>query len=165
VPVFHQLLQLSIDRWAGQQHEPLRLARWRGHRRDPLEKFQRMAETLGEAMRIWVAWKDGAPAASIMVLQGANAHYTRAAMDKDLAGPTQANVLLNWRAIQDACEAGCRRYHMGESGESSSLASFKVKLGARPVPYREYRFERLPLTRADAVARGLVKRVLRFRDA
>lgn len=163
--VFHELLELSIERWARQQNEPPRLARWRGRRRDPLYKFERMAAALGDAMRVWVAWKDGEPAASIVVLRGTNASYTRGAMNKDLAGPTRANDLLQWFAIKDACGAGCRSYHMGESGSSRSLSHFKEKFGARPVPYAEYRIERLPLTRADAIARGLVKRLLRFRDA
>jgi GNAT acetyltransferase-like protein len=165
VPVFYRLLQLSIERWAGQQHEPLLLARWRGRRRDPLEKFERLAAALGGVMRVWVAWKDGEPAASTVVLQGANASDTRGAMDKELAGPTSANDLLQWLAIEDASRSGCRWYHLGESGHSRGLARFKEKWGARPVPYSEYRFERLPLTRADGLGRGAVKRALRFRDA
>jgi hypothetical protein len=165
VPVFHGLFQRSLERWAQHQNEPLRLARWRGLRRDPLAKFERMASALGDAMRVWVAWKDGSPVASIIVLQRATAHYTRGAMNKELAGPTHASDLLQWLAIEQACDAGCRSYHMGESGSSSSLSRFKSKFGARPVRYSEHRFERLPLTRADALARGLVKRALRFRDA
>jgi hypothetical protein len=165
VPVFHQLLQLSVERWAGQQHEPLALARWRARRRDPLEKFEQMAAALGDAMRIWVAWRDGAPVAASVVLQGANANDTRGAMDKALIGNTCANDLLEWLTIRDACEAGCRWLHLGESGSSRGLAQFKEKWGARPVRYSEYRFERLPLTRADLLARGAVKRVLRFKDA
>jgi GNAT acetyltransferase-like protein len=164
VPVFHELLQLSIERWARQQHEPLPLAHWRGRRRDPLEKFRHMATALGSAMRVWVAWKDGSPVASMVVLQGINASSTRSAMNKDLAAPTGANYLLEWLAIQDACAAGCRYYHLGESGASQSLAHFKEKFGGRPVPYSEYRIERLPLTRGDGLARGLVKRLLGFRD-
>ena len=165
VPVFHELFELSVERWAEQQHEPVALARRRARRRDPLRKFERMAAALGDAMRVWVAWKDGVPAASIIVLQGHNAHYTRGAMNKELARPTNANDLLEWLAIQDACAAGCRSYHMGESGSSRSLAQYKEKFGARPHDYAEYRLERLPFTRADTAARSAVKRVLRFRDA
>jgi hypothetical protein len=165
VPIFFELLTMSIDRWAQHQHEPLALARWRGRRRDPLEKFERMAACLGDAMRIWVAWKGGVPAAAMVVLVGANASDTRGAMNKELAGPTNANDLLQWLAIEDACNAGCHRYHLGESGASRSLAHFKEKFGARPVPYREYRIERVPVARADALSRGVVKRVLGFKDA
>jgi hypothetical protein len=164
LPVYLELARLSIERWAEFQHEPLALARWRAHRRDPLEKFQSMAAALGGAMRVWVAWHEGRAAAAAIVLVGANAHDTRGAMDKRLAGPTHANDLLLWAAIEDACAAGCRRYHLGESGGSRSLARFKEKFGARAVPYAEYRIERLPLGRADALARGSIKRVLGFRD-
>jgi hypothetical protein len=162
---FHKLLGCSVKRWAQAQHEPLALARLRARQRDPLAKFKLIARAMGASLRVWVAYREGVAVASIVVLLGADASYTRGAMDKGLAGPVAANELLHWLAIRDACAAGCARYHMGESGASVSLARFKEKLGARPVAYAEYRFERVPLTAADAAARGLVKRVLRFRDA
>lgn len=165
VPVFFALLELSVQRWAGSQHEPLALARWRARRRDPLAKLQAMAAALGDSLRIWAAFKDGAPVAATIVLTGNNAHSTKSAMDKRLAGQTHAGDLLQWLAIEDACKSGCRRYHLGESGASSALAHFKEKFGARAVPYAEYRFERLPLTHAEELIKGSVKRVLRFRDA
>jgi len=164
VPVFHDLLRMSLDRWARQQHEPLALARLRGRRRDPLVKFRAMATLLGESCRIWVAWVEGRAAAAILVLQDKNASYTRGAMDKQLAGPSRANYLLHQLAIEQACEAGCRSYHMGESGTSPSLAQFKTRFGAAPHRYAEYHVERLPLTRADQQLRKLVKRAVRFSD-
>jgi hypothetical protein len=54
---------------------------------------------------------------------------------------------------------------MGESGTSASLARYKEHFLAQPVPYAEYRFERVPLTRADVAARSLVKRAIGFKDA
>lgn len=165
IDAFHRLLGVSIERWADLQNEPHALARWRGRRRDPRAKFAHLADTLGDALRIWVAFRDGEPAAALVVLIGRDASYTRGAMDKELAGPVAANDLLHWLAIIDACDAGCARYHMGETGQSTALARYKEKLGARPHDYAELRFERLPLTRADATARRVVKRVLRFRDA
>jgi hypothetical protein len=162
--VFYELFERSLDRWARQQHEPRLLARWRGHRRDPLHKLQLIAEHLAGRCHLWIASRAGEPAAAILVLQGANASYTRGAMDKEIAGPTRANYLLHQLAIEQACEAGCRHYHMGESGDSASLAQFKTRFGARPYPYADYHLERLPLTTADRQARAAVKRVLRFRD-
>jgi hypothetical protein len=164
LPVFYALWERSVDRWAAQQHEPRRLARWRAHRRDPYEKLEVIARALAEMCLVWVAWHDGDPVAALIVLQGANAHYTRGAMDKDRAGPTRANYLLHQLAIENACAAGCRRYHMGESGTSASLAQFKTRFGARAHPYAEYRLERVPITAADACARTAVKRAIRFRD-
>ena len=66
---------------------------------------------------------------------------------------------------QLACELGCTAYHLGESGQSASLAQYKEKFGARPVDYAELRMERLPYTRTDQAARSAVKKVLGFRDA
>ncbi len=163
-PVFYGLLEQSFERWGEQQHEPRWLARWRGHQRDPLTKFTAMTKQLGAACRIWVAWANGEPAAAIVVLQGNNAHYTRGAMHKALAGPTNANDLLQRFAIEDACNAGCRAYHMGESGASTALAQFKSRFGAVEVPYADYRLEKLPITHWDQQLRSVVKRLIGFRD-
>jgi hypothetical protein len=165
VPVFYDLLRQSVNRWAFQQHEPRFLAHWRFQRRDPLAKFQAIAKGLGDACRIWVAWKDGRPVATLLVLLGANANAAKSAMDKEVAGPCQANALLHKLAIEDACRAGCHFYYLGESGASTALARFKSGFGARAQPYAEYRLERFPLTPIDDRLRGLVKRAIRFRDA
>lgn len=165
LPVFDSLMEKSLDRWAGQQHEPRWLAHWRRQRRDPLHKLQAIARSLDSAFCLWVAWHGERPAAAIVVLQGANAHYTRGVMDKEVAGPTHANYLLHKLAIEEACRLGSRRYHMGESGASAPLAQFKGRFGARAYSYAEYHFERLPIMRADAFARSVVKRLIGFKDA
>jgi hypothetical protein len=165
VPVFYDLYRRSIVRWAHRQHEPLVLARWRALQRDPCRKFQLVAEHLGAACRVWVAWLEGQPIAAIIVLhQGATASYWRGAMDAALAGPRRANQLLHRLAIEDACVAGCRWYHMGDTGLSTSLAQFKAGFGATPHRYVAYRLERLPLTGVDRHLRRTVKRLLRFED-
>jgi hypothetical protein len=164
VGVLDQLLASSTDRWAEHQHEPRALARWRRTRRDPVSKLRTIADALGEACRVSVAWYDGRPAAAILVLRGRNAHYTRGAMDEELAGRTQANRLLHKVAIEEACAAGCSAYHMGETGGSEGLAQFKSRFGAVAHPYPELWLERLPLHGADQGLRGAVKRVIGFRD-
>jgi hypothetical protein len=164
IPVFYELFERSLTRWAAQQHEPTGLALWRGRRRDPMRKFELMAAAVGDACRLWVAWQGSDAVAAILVLQGRNAHYTRGVMDKQLAGPTRANYLLHSMAIEDACASGCRAYHMGESGSSASLAQFKSRFGARPYSYAQYHLERVALTRMDRCARGVVKRAIGFRD-
>jgi Acetyltransferase (GNAT) domain len=164
LPVFFDLLDLSRERWARQQHEPVWLARWRGRRLDPLAKWRRIASALGDRCRVSIAWTQGRPAAGLIVLQGRNAHYTRGAMDRELAAPTSASTGLQWKAICDAADAGCSWYHMGETGTSKSLSMFKEQLGAEPHDYMEYRFERLPFTRVDHAARGAVKRLVGFQE-
>lgn len=163
VPVFYDLLQRSVDRWAEQRHEPRHLARWRAKHRDPQRRFRIMAETLGEACQIWVARVDGQPAAAIVVLQGANAHYTRGAMDKDLAGPVRASFLLQKLAIEDACKAGCRYYYMGETGTSESLARFKSHFGAQEYAFPEYHLERFPITSLENRLRGFARKLFDLR--
>ena len=134
----------SEARWAEQQHEPAALARFRTRFRDTIEKWQNIAAHLDGGCRQWVARHDGRPVASIIVLFGANVHYTRGAMDKELASPVRANDLLMWRAIQAACEVGAESFHLGESGTSGSLSDYKERFGARPFDYPELRIERVP---------------------
>lgn len=164
LPDLHTLLRTSVDRWAGRQHEPARLAQARFARRDPPAKLQTIASHLGGSCQVSVARFDGHPVAAVLVLRGRNAHYTRGAMDEELATQTQANRLLHKVAIEAACESGCRSYHMGESGESAGLSQFKSRFGAVAHPYDEYFIERLPLTRLDQLARTSAKRALGFRD-
>ena len=166
VPVYYDLYQHSLVRWAEQQHEPRLLALWRGRRRDSEEKLAGLVSATQGLVNLWIAWHNNKPAAGILVLQGLhNAHYTRGAMDRDIAAPIRANELLHRDAIRAACEAGCLSYQMGETGMSESLARFKEGFGAVAVPYADYTFERLPRTAVERQVRGLVKKAIRFRDA
>jgi hypothetical protein len=164
LPEFFELYARSEARWAEQQHEPAALARFRTRFRDTIQKWQNIAAHLDGGCRQWVARHDGRPVASIIVLFGTNVHYTRGAMDKELASPVRANDLLMWKAIQAACEIGAESFHLGESGTSGSLSDYKERFGARPFDYPELRLERVPFTRADTAARSVVKRVIGFQD-
>lgn len=165
LPLYYELYLESLKRWAEHQHEPQALARWRGMRRDPIDKLYRLAERLGDAFRLNLAFVGDQPAAGSISLLGRSAHYTRGAMDRDLAAPTRANDLLMWKTIEVACDAGCSVYHLGESGQSTSLARFKERFSADPVDYAEIRLERIPVTRIDGALRSGVKRLMGFRDA
>jgi CelD/BcsL family acetyltransferase involved in cellulose biosynthesis len=165
IPVFDALYRCSVQRWASQQHEPKWLAQWRARRRDPLQKFQTVAERLGTACRVWVASRFGQPVASMIVLvHGHHSMMWRAAMDKEAARGSGASELLHSLAIEEACAAGHRFFHLGESAPSSLLARNKRGFGGEEIHYTGYRFERLPMTAADRFLRRQVKRVLRFRD-
>ena len=160
---FYRLLAQEARRWARMQHEPLPLAQWRLKHRDPLEKFRSIASRLGHRCQIWLARVGGRPVAAFIILQGTNAYGYRAAMDEGLKR-YHANELLMCHALKDACEAGCRYYYMGESGWSNSRAIFKERLGGRPIPFTEYRLERLPLTTAEHRLKRTAKAALRFKD-
>jgi hypothetical protein len=155
----------SVERWAAKQHEPLWLARRRALRRDSIDKLQAMADYLGDRFRLVVAYVDDQPAASTILFLGAVTRDTRAAIDRDLAAQTNASEAVQWRAIEEAYAYGSTHYNMGESGASASLAQYKEHFGALPVPYAEYRFERVPLSRTDIAARSMVKRLIGFKDA
>lgn len=160
LPVFYEMLLASFERWADRADKPVSVSRWLAQKRDPLSKFQTMAESLGPLCQVWVAFLNGEPAASLLVLRGNNANYSRGSMYQELAGPTQANALLQKLAIEDACNAGCRWYHMGETGSSSSLAQFKERFGAVPVVHSEYLVEKLPVTSAMKTAKNVAKRLV-----
>lgn len=163
--VFDELYRRSVDRWAQQQHEPQWLAQLRARRRDPRSKFEHVAQRLGPACRVWVAWRAGEPIAAIVVLtHGRHSALWRGAMDKDAVKGTGANQLLHRLAIEEACEAGHRFFHLGESAPSSGLARHKQGFGATAEYFTDYRFERIPLTPADRFLRRQVKRVIGFRD-
>lgn len=164
LPQFFALFEKSIERWAASQHEPLALARWRANRRDPLAKFEHITAAMPGLCQVGVAQLDGEPVSAILVLQGANANYSRGAMDAERIGNSGANELLHRIAIERAAEVGCKTYHMGESGRSTNLARFKEKLGAQPLDYAEYRLERLPVARGEQLAKSFVKRLIGFRD-
>jgi hypothetical protein len=161
----HYALYLrSVERWAATQHEPLSLALWRARRRDPIDKLRAMATHMAGRFRHVIAYVDGRPAASTIILLGGTTRDTRGAIDRELAQGTGANDAVQWRAIEEAYSYGSRWYNLGESGGSTSLAAFKERFGATPIDHSEYRFERIPFTRVDAATRSVVKRSIGFRD-
>lgn len=164
IGVFYDLLKLSFDRWAKQQNEPQLLAHIRNRQRDSLQKFETISKTLKEGCRIYVAKIDGVPAAASVTLQFGNVNDSKGAMDKELVGNSGANYLLQSMAIEEACKAGCRYYHLGESGNSTRLAHFKTRFGAAPFSYSEYKIEKLPLTKIDQSARKFIKKIIGFKD-
>jgi CelD/BcsL family acetyltransferase involved in cellulose biosynthesis len=163
VPEMHQMLEDSVARWARLQHEPLWLAARRQKARDPLERFQSIARHLGDRCRVWIARVEGRPAACLLVLLGANAYDFRAAMNEDLKR-YRAQDLIERLAVEEACQAGCRYYYMGDSGSSRSLGRYKEQFGALPYRYAEYRLERLPILAGENVLKSVIKRAIRFRD-
>jgi GNAT acetyltransferase-like protein len=161
---YYQLYLRSVDRWAKRQHEPRALAHWRAARRDPLIKLRTISDFLSKAFIITMAYVKDQPAYASITLLGQTAHDTRSAMDLDRVGSTGAGELVQWTSLQLACDHGCTAYHLGESGESKSLAYSKEKFGAEPIEYAEIKVERLPYTRIDRSIRSLAKRTLGFRD-
>ncbi len=161
---YYQLYLSSVDRWARRQHEPRALAHRRAARRDPLPKLRMLSEVLEETFVITVAYVEDQPAYATITLLGQTAHDTRSAMYIERVGSTGAGELVQRTTLQLACDYGCTSFHLGESGESKSLAFSKEKFGAKPIDYAEIKLERLPYTRVDQGIRSVVKKALRFRD-
>ena len=161
---YYALHEKSVDRWAGQQHEPLAIARFRAERREGLAKWLTIARTLGALCRISVARLDGRPVGAMVLLRGPNGHETRSAFDRDLIAGSDPTYLLTWLGIQEAISVGADWYHLGESGFSARLSDFKERFAAFAYDYADYRVEHFPVTRADLLARNVVKRLIRFKD-
>jgi hypothetical protein len=164
VPAYYELFREATRRWAAQQHEPLLLARLRGHRRDPEQKFATIAQTMQDACRIYVAYVGGQPAAACLILSYHNANAARVVLDRQRVGKSGAPDLMMKCAIEDACKAGCRYFHQGESGTSKGIADFKRRVGGEAYIYEEYYLERLPVTAVDHAVRTGVKKLIRFKD-
>jgi hypothetical protein len=163
--VFRELYAQSVDRWAAQRGQPLALARRLAARRDRPGQVAAAAAVLGERCVVWSVLRDGVPVASNIVLaHGDHAIGWMCAMDTTgIARETLATYLLHSLAIRDACEHGVRWFHMGESDAGSGPEHFKRYFGAVPVSYAALRFERLPLSRGEDVARRAFGAVSRLR--
>jgi len=164
IPAYYDLFREATRRWAAQQNEPLLLARLRGSRRDPEQKFTTIARTLQDACRLYVAYVDGHPAAACIVLIYHNANAARVVLDRERVGRSGAPDLMMKCAIEDACKAGCRYFHQGESGTSKGIADFKRRVGGTGYAYEEYYLERLPVTAVDNALRTGIKKIIRFKD-
>jgi hypothetical protein len=144
-------LRWADDR-ARESGTPPRLAALVARQREPLRVFEAVAAELGAACRQWVAWHQGEPVAVLITLvHGEHATAWRGYGRKALAGPVRAVNLLDKVAIEDACDAGCRFFSFGQSGGIAGLERYKEAFGATPRPTGDYRIERLPLARLEAL--------------
>lgn len=166
VRIFAELYAMSVDRWAIQRGQPLRVARLLAARRDRPGQMAAAATALGERCVVWSVCRDGQPIAVNVVLQsGRHGVGWMCAMDQDLARTTLATYLLHSIAIADACTEGMRWFHMGESDTGSGAEHFKGYFGATPLEYEALRFERLPLSRTEERLRAVYGAVSARRSA
>jgi hypothetical protein len=165
--VFEELHNRSVERWARRQHEPLSLSRWRMERATRAPTLAATARCMAGVWRMGVVEIGGRPAAAavIFIEPGGNANGFRMAMDADLVGRSGAGYLVQVAALEEASRAGCRFFHLGESGQAAGLSEHKERMGGIPIAYEELVFERLPVARADRLLRSVVKRAIGFRDA
>jgi hypothetical protein len=163
--VFAGLNARSVDRWAHQRGQPLWLAHLVDRHRDRVGLLRlAMAGPDLECVG-WTAHQDGVPvAAYVGLFDRQSAYFWMSAMDKELADRTRAGALLQSLAIERACAAGMRWFHLGESDPGSGVARFKTGFGAVPVRLQSLRFERVPLTAMEGRLRSAVGRLSRRGD-
>jgi Acetyltransferase (GNAT) domain len=147
IPVFYNLYLAWVDRWIPHCGLPPAIARHSALRQEPRRKFETVAAMLAEECRVFVAWHRGRPVAScITLVHGQHAIGWRSYSIKELAAPVCANNLVQARAVADACEAGCRFFDLGQSGDVASLLSYKSSLGSTPRRVVDLRIERPAVT-------------------
>jgi lipid II:glycine glycyltransferase (peptidoglycan interpeptide bridge formation enzyme) len=159
---FAHLNSRSVDRWAHQRGQPLWLAHMVERHRDRAGQLRSAMAQPGLDCVGWTVHHDGLPvAAYVAIFHRRSAFFWMSAMDKELADRTRAGALLQSRAIEHACAAGIRWFHLGESDPGSGVARFKEGFGALPVRQEAFRFERLPLTTIEGRLRAAVGRLSR----
>jgi hypothetical protein len=161
---FAELHRESVERWARQRGQPLWLARGIAQRRDQVGRVAAVAAALGDACTIWSAYRAGEPAAVCVVLQqGRHAMGWMSANCRALAQETSATYLVSSLAVEAACAAGARYFHMGESDPGSGVERHKAQFGATAVRYHALRLERLPMTEGQRRLRAVAEKASAYR--
>lgn len=106
----------------------------------PQNYYQKMFETIPpEILKLYIAeYKDKIIAANLIVFFGKTATYLHGA-SANIHREVMAPYLLQWRAIQDAKEAGCKRYDLGgvkiqNSSSWSGITKFKTGFSPETKP-------------------------------
>jgi CelD/BcsL family acetyltransferase involved in cellulose biosynthesis len=91
-------------------------------------------------------------AGSLFLLSGSTVSYAfNGSRRRDLT--LRPNDLIQWHAINDACNRGFQTFDFGEVGdERSDLAVFKQKWGAEPVRMYRYYYPGLPAENGLAIS-------------
>jgi hypothetical protein len=152
---FAEMYRRSVDRWAEQRGQPLRIARLLAARRNVPGQVGAAVAGMGERCVLWSATLHGEPLAVNVVLKGATQDmWWLGTMNTEVARSTGASYLLQSRMAEDACSRGVRHLHLGESDPGSGVDEFKAGFGARQVGYDALRFERVPLSRTEHALRS-----------
>ena len=168
LPAYYDIFTHWSMRRGRERHLPGVYTQWMLHRRDPYARLEKMVRYSSGAGRVYVARNGTRPiAAAILFIYNQNAVYLRGTSIREEAGPLRANDLLQCQMIRDACEAGCRYYHMGTSAGVESLMRFKHSFGAEPVDLYNYSLERLPISHLvgmrDSLMRSLENQLIRIK--
>jgi FemAB-related protein (PEP-CTERM system-associated) len=100
--------------------------------------FQRIVDVFGDRVRIFVCYKDDTPIAVAF-----NGHFGETVEGMWAGGrpefrDAQANYVLYWEMMRDACVRGFKRYHLGRSSADSGGEQFKKKWNAETTQLHWY---------------------------
>ncbi len=120
----------------------------------PFKWFLNLADTLGPAMQVRVAFYSGRPVASIITLIHRSAMIYKYGCSDARFAKLGGTPWLFWRLIREAKSWGLPELDLGRSDwENPGLIAFKDRLGARRRPVTYWRFPE-PRGVADNLANG-----------
>ena len=126
----------------------------------PRAWFSKLAECLGDRMKIRVASKDGRPIASILTLSWKDVMVYKYGCSDERFHKLGGMHLLLWTAIQEAKTDGCREFDLGRSEyDNPGLITFKDHWGASR---SELAYWRHPAPVVPTPAAALARRVAKF---
>lgn len=110
--------------------------------------FEEALATFPDQVRIYRAVRQGRTLAAKMVIQGQGiCHFVWSASIREALSHAPVHA-MNWRAIEEACQAGCKSIDLGRSTADSSHQDFKKYWGGTtrtlPWAYQLLGRQRLP---------------------
>ena len=105
----------------------------RRHRIPPQPKswFHNLIACFGEALQIWVAWKDKVPVASILTIRHKDTLVYKYGCSDARFNTLGGTQLLFWKAIQEGKRDGLLTFDLGRSEcDNAGLITFKDRLGS-----------------------------------
>jgi len=110
----------------------------------PFLWFRNLAESMGDAFNIRVAWKDQQPVAAILTLSCKSTITYKYGCSDERYNHLGGTPFLFWKAMQEAWREGKQQFDLGRSdADNDGLIKFKDRLGAprTVLSYRRWRPE------------------------
>ena len=99
--------------------------------------FRQLEHYFGDRLTAWIAWHDQEPAAAALAIRHGDAlHYVYGQNVRALR-KTNANSLLVWTMIEQACREGLRWVDLGRSEPGTPQLRFKEQWGGVGMPIDE----------------------------
>ena len=96
--------------------------------------FSEIVDSFGDAVRIFVIRSADDPVAASLTLTDGHASRVPWAGSDWRRRELNANMLLYWQMLKDACQRDAGAFDFGRSSEDSNTFRFKKQWGAQPHP-------------------------------